>query len=79
MRFLNKTKAAVTAILLSVSSQAFADIVKGTVLDETGEAAIGVSVTVKDTKIAAVTDLDGNYTIDVPKKSDKLIFNYVGC
>lgn len=79
MRFLNKTKAAVTAILLSVSSQAFADIVKGTVLDETGEAAIGVTVTVKDTKIAAVTDLDGNYTIDVPKKSDKLIFNYVGC
>ena len=57
MIFLNKTKTAVTAILLSVSSQAFADIVKGTVLDETGEAAIGVTVTVKDTKIAAVTDL----------------------
>lgn len=56
-----------------------AEVVTGTVLDETGESAIGVSIMVEGTKTATTTDIDGKYTIKVPSKSSKLVFSYVGC
>jgi uncharacterized membrane protein len=37
--------------------------VKGRVVDSNGDPVIGAVVTVKGTKIAAITDVDGNYTI----------------
>ena len=37
--------------------------ITGQVVDETGEPMIGVTVTVKGTQIAAVTDLDGNFSL----------------
>ena len=40
--------------------------VKGTVVDETGLAIIGASVKVQGTTTGAITDLDGNFTIQVP-------------
>ncbi len=54
--------------------------VSGTVLDDQGLEAIGVSVYVKDTpRINAVTDIDGRYSITVPSaKSSVLVFSYVG-
>lgn len=53
--------------------------VSGTVLDEQGMEAIGVSVHVKDSlKINAVTDIDGKYTIKVPSEHSVLVFRYVG-
>ena len=51
--------------------------VSGLVKDkELGEPLIGVSVSVKGTKNAAVTDLNGNYTIQADAK-DVLVFTYV--
>lgn len=54
--------------------------VSGTVLDEQGMEAIGVSIHVKDSpKINTVTDLDGKYSIKVPSaKKSVLVFQYVG-
>ena len=54
--------------------------VSGTVLDDQGMEAIGVSVYVKDTpRINAVTDIDGRYSITVPSaESSVLVFSYVG-
>ena len=51
--------------------------VKGNVVDETGAPMIGVTVKVKDGKAAAVTDLDGNFSI-AAKPGDELEITYVG-
>lgn len=52
--------------------------VSGLVKDkEMGEPLVGVSVTVKGTKNATMTDVDGNYTIQTGPK-DILVFKYVG-
>lgn len=51
--------------------------VTGTVVDENGESVIGASVTVKGTRLAAVTDIDGNFKITVPKDS-KITISYIG-
>lgn len=48
-----------------------------TVIDETGEPLIGVSVYVKGTTRGAITDLEGNVCIDV-RPGDVLIISYVG-
>lgn len=49
----------------------------GIVLDETGEALIGVSVQVKGTTNGTVTDLDGRYSLPV-QQGQTLAFSYVG-
>lgn len=51
--------------------------VKGQVLDANGNPLIGVTVKVKGTNNAAVTDLDGNYSINADR-GDMLEFSYVG-
>ncbi|MDE6560876.1 MAG: TonB-dependent receptor [Muribaculaceae bacterium] len=66
-------------MILSGSFSAWADTVKGNVVDESGEPLIGVTVRVDGTSIGTATDIDGNYTINVPNiKKDALIFSYVG-
>jgi TonB-linked SusC/RagA family outer membrane protein len=55
------------------------NMVSGTVTDsETNEGLPGVNVVVKGTNAGAVTDIDGNYTINVPDGSNRLIFSFVG-
>ena len=51
---------------------------KGTVTDSTGEPIIGATIVEKgDAKNAAVTDLDGNFTLKVePGKT--LVITYIG-
>ncbi|URC14905.1 TonB-dependent receptor [Flavobacterium sp. B183] len=53
------------------------DLVKGKVVDDTGASLPGVTVLVISTKKGAVTDIDGNYTIEA-KVGDVLQFSYVG-
>lgn len=53
-------------------------ILRGQVVDETGEPLMGVTVTIKDTKIIAVTDLDGNYSISLPHENAVIRFTYLG-
>lgn len=38
----------------------------------------GVSVSVKGTTIGTVTNLDGNYTLQVPQDAQSLMFSFVG-
>ena len=53
--------------------------VKGTVSDSNGEGLIGASVVVKgQTSLGAVTDFDGNYTLNVPSEQTVLVISYVG-
>lgn len=52
--------------------------ITGVVTDKTGEGLIGVSVSVKNSKIGTVTDLDGKFSIDLPDNSNTLVVSYVG-
>ncbi|RUA33899.1 MAG: hypothetical protein DSY77_07935 [Bacteroidetes bacterium] len=53
--------------------------VKGTVMDAaTGERLPGVNVLVTGTSIGTNTDLEGNYSITMPKGSNQLKFSYIG-
>lgn len=53
--------------------------VRGTVVDETGEPLIGVTIKVKgNEKSGVLTDIDGKFSITVSKSADILIFTYVG-
>ena len=51
--------------------------VKGNVVDEFGEPMIGVTVRVKGTQAATITDLDGNFTINA-KPGQQIELSYVG-
>lgn len=53
-------------------------VVTGKILDETGEPLIGVSVLVKGTSAGAITDLDGNYSVEVPSDKSILVISYIG-
>ena len=64
-------------LMFSASALAQNQTVTGTVLDELGEPVIGATVTVTGTKTATVTDMDGNYKIDVPKNG-KITITYIG-
>lgn len=61
----------------SVSAVAQQQAVKGTVVDENGEPLIGVTVQVIGQSGGTVTDIDGNFNLNV-KKGAKLKFSYVG-
>ena len=52
--------------------------VKGVVVDEKGEAVIGATVQlVGNSKVGAITDMDGNFTIQVPQ-GGKIRVSYIG-
>lgn len=51
--------------------------IKGTIVDKSGEPIIGANVVVKGTTNGTITDVDGNYTLDVPDKAI-LQVSYIG-
>ena len=54
-----------------------AKVVTGQVTDTNGEPIIGANVVVKGTTAGTITDLDGNYSLDVPENAT-LVFSYLG-
>lgn len=78
-----KRKCLVTLLLAAValfnSLAASAQLtVKGTVIDDTDEPLIGVSVKEEGAASGVVTDFDGNYTIKVSSGKAVLVFSYIG-
>ncbi|WP_194777698.1 SusC/RagA family TonB-linked outer membrane protein [Pararhodonellum marinum] len=62
---------------LSLSAQA--QTVRGKVTDQSsGEPIPGVSVLVQNTNVGSVTDIDGNYVIEVPSGNQNLVFSFIG-
>ena len=53
-------------------------IIKGQVVDETGETLIGVNVKEKGTSNVTVTNNDGNFTLKLKGQNPVLIFSYIG-
>ncbi len=68
------------AVLLLFSNAALAQrTVKGKVTDaESGEGLIGATVSVVGTTRGASTDIDGNYSVEVPEGSTQLRYAYTG-
>ena len=63
----------------SLNAQAQKILVKGNLVDGTGEPLIGATVKVKgNAGVGAVTDFDGNFSISVPSENSTLVFTYVG-
>jgi len=62
--------------MLSSYAQNFT--VKGRVIDEKKEAAIGANIIVVGTSIGTITDYNGNFSISVPKKNSILRISYIG-
>ena len=63
------------ALLLAINLMAQRTI-QGTVKDEKGEPCIGASIAIKDTNKGAVTDIDGQFRLDIPKEKTILIVSY---
>lgn len=63
------------------ASPAFAQqmkTIKGNVVDETGEAVIGATIKIQDSKTGGtITDFDGNFSIEVPA-GKKIVVTYIG-
>jgi len=52
--------------------------IRGKVIDDTGAPLPGVSVIVKGTTVGIITDVDGNYSLEVPANAETLVFSFVG-
>ena len=52
--------------------------VKGTIIDESGEPLIGVSIVVKGTSTGTITDFNGNFSINLPAGRKELVISYIG-
>ena len=52
--------------------------VTGKVIDSTNEGVPGVNVSVKGGSLGTITDIDGNYKIDVPNSKSVLVFSFIG-
>ena len=62
-----------------VSAQTAEVILKGKVIDAAdGYPIIGASVVVDGTKIGAITDVDGNFELKIPKKKCEIVISCVG-
>ena len=53
-------------------------LVRGTVVDQSGETIPGASVQIKGTKKGTVSDLDGKFSLTVPNKRAVLVVSFIG-
>lgn len=54
-------------------------LIKGKIVDESNMEIPGANVIVKGTTIGTITDLDGNYSLEVPSDTVTLKILYIGC
>lgn len=52
--------------------------IKGTILEETGEGAIGANIVAEGTSVGTVTDFDGNFELTVPAGVKHVVVSYMG-
>lgn len=52
--------------------------ITGKVTDQNGEPLAGVTITAKGTLLSVTTDINGNFSIQLPAGATRLVFSYVG-
>ena len=66
-------------LLASETSIIFQNSVKGKIVTKSdGLGLPGVTITIKGTKLSTITDLNGNFTIEVPDEKSVLVITYTG-
>lgn len=69
-----------TESVFNATQQAKHQRITGTVFDEAGEPVIGATVVLKNnSKQSTVTDVDGNFILDVNSTSGVIVVSYIGC
>ncbi len=69
-----RTKDAKATLIVQQSGKT----IKGVITDEAGLSVVGANVIVKGTTIGTVTDVDGNFSIEVPSDDAVLVISYIG-
>ena len=62
----------------SVVLQQSGKLIKGTVSDQNGLSVIGANVFIKGTTLGTVTDVNGNFTLEISSENDVLVISYIG-
>jgi TonB-linked SusC/RagA family outer membrane protein len=66
-------------MFLGMASYALAQrTITGMISSPDGEPLVGASVVVKGTSVGALTDVDGKFSLAVPKEAQSLVFSFVG-
>lgn len=74
-----KRACSVLLLMFFFTSAAIAQmLVRGTIVDQTGESVPGASVQVKGTSKGTISDLDGKFSINVPNRRTILVISFVG-
>lgn len=66
------------ALLFAIGSTFAQRTIEGTVTDDSGASLIGASVLVVETSVGTVTDIDGNYKLQLPEGATAIIISYTG-
>lgn len=53
-------------------------LIKGKIVDQDGKTLPGVTIMIQGTIVGTTTDLNGNFSLDVPKSTDILSISYIG-
>lgn len=77
--YLKKEALLLVFLFISIHFAAFAQnvVVNGTVTDDTGQPIPGVNVLLQGTTTGTITDVDGQYSLNVPSDG-VLLFNFIG-
>ena len=74
-----RTRVLLLSALLMLSLAGWADVsVVGRVVDASGEPLIGVNILLQGTTTGTLTNIDGEFAIDVPSSSSVLVVSYIG-
>jgi len=65
-------------LLIAFSYYGMAQTVSGTITDQYNDTVIGATIVVDGTTIGTITDIDGNFSLNVPEGSNTLRINYLG-
>ena len=68
----------VLGLMLFCIGTILAQTVSGSITDSKGEPLLGASILVKGTSVGTVTDLDGNFSLNVPPEGKVLVVSYTG-
>jgi TonB-linked SusC/RagA family outer membrane protein len=77
-KLLSKIGSVLLLLVLSYSFGFSQTTISGKILDSSGLPVIGASILAKGTTVGTITDIDGNYSINVPDGVEDLEISYLG-
>src|SRR6186713_1444917 len=69
---------AMSAAIQGEKNNVLAIPITGTITDEKGEGLVGATIVIKGTTTGTTTDVDGNFSLEVPDNTTVLVISYAG-